>query len=99
MAIAQAFLRDAPILSLDEASAALDSQSVQAIVRDLELLRADRTTLIIAHHHSSIRSANRVMYFEGDGSLSVGSHEQLMAEHPAYRHAVEWQTGDAGRAK
>ena len=99
LAIAQAFLRDAPILILDEASSALDSQSEQAIVRDLEALRADRTTLIIAHRHSSIRSANRVMYFEGDGSLSVASHEQLMAEHPAYRHAVEWQTGDMGKAE
>lgn len=95
LVIAQAFLRDAPILILDEASSALDSQSEQAIVRDLDVLRTNRTTLIIAHRYSSIRSANRVVYFEGDGSLSVGSHEQLMVDHPAYRDAVEWQVGDA----
>ena len=95
LAIAQAFLRDAPILILDEASSALDSQSEQAIVRDLDVLRTNRTTLIIAHRYSSIRSANRVIYFEGDGSLSVGSHEQLMVGHPAYRDAVEWQVGEA----
>lgn len=95
LAIAQAFLRDAPILILDEASSALDSQSEQAIVRDLDALRANRTTLVIAHRYSSIRSASRVIYFEGNGSLSVGSHENLMAEHAAYRDAVEWQTGDA----
>ncbi len=97
LAMAQAFLRDAPILILDEASSALDSQSEQAIVRDMEVLRAGRTTLIIAHRHSSIRSANRVIYFENDGSLSVGSHEQLMLVHPAYRDAVKWQTGDSSR--
>lgn len=93
LAIAQAFLRDAPILILDEASSALDSQSEQAIVRDLDALRANRTTLVIAHRYSSIRSANRVIYFEGNGALSVGSHNELMAAHRAYRDAVEWQTG------
>jgi len=95
LAIAQAFLRDAPILILDEASSALDSQSEQAIVQDLDALRADRTTLVIAHRYSSIRSAHRVIYFEGNGSLSVGSHESLMAKHLAYCDAVEWQTGSA----
>lgn len=98
LAIAQAFLRDAPILILDEASSALDSQSEQAIVRDLDALRVNRTTLMIAHRYSSIRSANRVIYFEGNGALSVGRHEQLMAEHPAYREAVEWQAGESDYA-
>jgi ATP-binding cassette subfamily B protein len=92
LAIAQAFLRDAPILILDEASSALDSQSEQAIVQALNELRADRTTLMIAHRHSSIRTADRVMYFEGDGSFTVGSHEELLTNHSAYREAVTWQT-------
>lgn len=95
LAIAQAFLRDAPILILDEASSALDSQSEQVIVQALDELRAQRTTLLIAHRYSSIRSADRVIYFEGDGSLSIGRHEELMASHPSYREAVEWQTTEA----
>lgn len=94
LAITQAFLRDAPILILDEASSALDSQSEQIIVQALDELRAQRTTLLIAHRHSSIRSADRVIYFENDGSLSIGRHEELMANHSAYREAVEWQTTD-----
>ena len=94
LAITQAFLRDAPILILDEASSALDSQSEQVIVQALDELRANRTTLLIAHRYSSIRSADRVVYFEGDGSLSVGRHEELMASHPSYREAVEWQTAE-----
>lgn len=96
LAIAQAFLRDTPILILDEASSALDSRSEQAVVQAINELRAERTTLMIAHRHSSIRSADRVLYFEGDGSLTVGSHEELLANHPAYRDAVAWQTTGTG---
>ncbi len=92
LAIAQAFLRDAPILILDEASSALDSQSEQVIVQALDALRANRTTLLIAHRYSSIRTADRVIYFEADGSFTVGRHEEFMASHPAYRDAVQWQT-------
>ena len=95
LAIAQAFLRDAPILILDEASSALDSQSEQVIVQAINELRADRTTLMIAHRHSSIRSADRVIYFDGDGSVSVGKHDELLKGHAAYREAVIWQTTGA----
>ena len=96
LAIAQAFLRDTPILILDEASSALDSHAEQAIVQALNELRAQRTTLLIAHRYSSLRSADRVIYFEGDGSLTVGKHEVLVAQHPDYRNAVEWQTAAQG---
>jgi len=92
LAIAQAFLRDAPILVLDEASSALDSRTERVIVEALDALRANRTTLLIAHRHSSIRGADRVVYFEADGSLTAGRHDELMKTHPAYRDAVEWQT-------
>ncbi|NOX92976.1 MAG: ABC transporter ATP-binding protein [Gammaproteobacteria bacterium] len=94
LAIAQAFLRDAPVLILDEASSALDSQSEQVIVQALNALRANRTTLLIAHRYSSIRTADRVIYFETDGNLTTGRHEELMASHPAYRDAVHWQTAE-----
>jgi len=92
LAIAQAFLRDAPILILDEASSALDSQSEQMVVEALGKLRKGRTTLIIAHRYSSIRSANRVLYFNGDGTVTSGTHEELLKHHPGYQQAVEWQT-------
>ncbi len=98
LAIAQAFLRDAPILILDEASSALDSHAEQAIVRDLAALRAGRTTLMIAHRHSSLRAVDRVIYLEGDGSLTIERHEVLLATHPAYREAVAWQTGEGDKA-
>lgn len=91
LSIAQAFLRDAPILILDEASSALDSESEQAVIAAVNQLRSDRTTLIIAHRYSSVRGADRVMYFNGDGSVLVGSHDELLERHPGYRDAVEWQ--------
>jgi len=92
LSIAQAFLRDAPILILDEASSALDSQSEQMIVEALEKLRVGRTTLIIAHRYSSIRASDRVLYFNGDGTVSSGTREDMLQSHPNYKKAVQWQT-------
>jgi ABC-type multidrug transport system fused ATPase/permease subunit len=93
ISIAQAFLKDAPILVLDEAASALDSESEQAINLALNRLRAGRTTLIIAHRYSSLRSAHKVVYLNGDGTVCTGLHKELMRIHPGYKNAVEWQTG------
>jgi ABC-type multidrug transport system fused ATPase/permease subunit len=92
LAIAQAFLRDTPILILDEASSALDSHSERMVVEALQALRQSRTTLIIAHRISSIRNADRILYFNGNGSITTGTHEELMDSHAAYKDAVNWQT-------
>ena len=93
IAIAQAFLRDAPILIMDEATSALDSQSEQAVSAAMDSLRNGRTTILIAHRHSSLKSANRVAYFNGNGTLTVDRHEHLLQIHPGYKVAVDWQTG------
>jgi len=93
LSLAQAFLRDAPILLLDEASSALDSHAEQMVVKAVAKLQQGRTTLIIAHRYSSIRSANYVVYFNGDGTITVGSHVELLETHPGYRQATQWQTG------
>ena len=92
LSLAQAFLRNAPILLLDEASSALDSHAEQQVVKALDSLRRGRTTLIVAHRYSSIRSADRVVYFNGDGTITAGSHEELLASHPGHRAAAQWQT-------
>ena len=96
LAITQAFLRDAPILILDEASSALDSEAEQIIVSAINELRADRTTLMIAHRYSSIRTADRVIYFGRDGEVTMSTHDELLEKIPDYRDAVEWQAGQAG---
>ncbi len=93
IAIAQAFLRDTPILVLDEASSALDSHSEKVISEALQKLREGRTTLIIAHRYSSIRAAGRILYFAGDGTVVTGTHEELLQRIEHYERAVAWQTG------
>lgn len=93
IAIAQAFLRNAPILIMDEATSALDSHSEQEISAAMNTLRNGRTTVLIAHRYSSLKSADRVVYFNGDGTLTVDRHERLLENHPGYKQAVEWQTG------
>lgn len=92
LSIAQAFVCDAPIMILDEPSSALDSQAEQEIVAALARLRSGRTTLIIAHRYSSIRAATKIIYFNTDGSVTIGRHEDLYKSHPEYRQALEWQT-------
>jgi len=95
LSIAQAFLRDTPILILDEATSALDSYSEQMLVEAIDSLRKNRTTLIIAHRFSSIRNANRVLYFNGMGQIITGSHEELTQQIEQYKSAVEWQLGNS----
>lgn len=92
LAIAQAFLRNAPILFLDEFSSALDSQAEELIVQAMEILKKGRTTFIIAHRYSSIRTADAIAYFDPDGSLIYGDHQTLLRTSPGYQQAVEWQT-------
>lgn len=96
LAVAQAFVRDTPILILDEASSALDSHSEQVLVEAIDSLRKNRTTLIIAHRFSSIRSADRILYFNHNGAISTGTHEELMTTIEEYKEAVDWQTTRSG---
>lgn len=91
VAIAQAFLRNSPLLILDEASASLDSHSERMIVEGMGSLREGRTTIIIAHRFSSIRKVQRIFYLNGNGAITVGTHDQLMQTHSDYRDAVNWQ--------
>lgn len=93
LAIAQAFLRDAPILILDEASSALDSLAEQELLQALAKLQRGRTTITIAHRYSSIRNADRVLYLNSDGTATLASHDELLKSHEEYRQAVAWQFG------
>jgi len=92
LAITQAFLKNAKIIVLDEASSALDSQSEQIILNSLERLYANRTMLIIAHRYSSIQNADHIIYFNPDGRVIVGQHQELYEQVDDYRDAVNWQT-------
>jgi len=92
IAIAQAFLKDAPIIVFDEASSALDSESEQQIMSSVENAFSNRTLLIIAHRYSSIQNADQIIYFCENGKVVIGKHSELYDQLDDYRKAVVWQT-------
>jgi len=100
IALARAFLRDPELLLLDEATSALDAASEKAIQDALERLMENRTSLVIAHRLSTVRSADRIAVMEGGRIVEVGDHDTLMAAGGRYRELVEHQldTGDTPTA-
>jgi subfamily B ATP-binding cassette protein MsbA len=91
LAIARAFLKDAPILILDEATSALDSVSEQQIYLALEQLTKDRTTIMIAHRLSSMRNADTIVVMDQGRIIDSGSHQEVHASCPLYRELYNMQ--------
>jgi len=91
VALARAILRDAPILLLDEATSALDAESEAKVQAALAKFAKDRTTLIIAHRLSTVRSADRIIVIEDGRVVETGSHANLMAKDGVYKKLVELQ--------
>lgn len=92
IAIARAFLKNAPILILDEATSALDSESEAEIQDALEELVKGRTTFMIAHRFSSIRTATRILVFKAGEIVADGPHEKVYAESALYRELYDRQS-------
>lgn len=91
VAIARTFVKDAPILILDEATASLDAESERDIQSSLERLAQGRTTLIVAHRFSTIRHAHRILVFDHGRIIADGTHEQLYATCPLYKELYDRQ--------
>lgn len=91
IAIARAVLRDTPIMLLDEATSAIDSESEERIQTALETLFGERTTLVIAHRLATIRKVDRIFMMSQGQILTSGTHEELMKASDAYRRLVELQ--------
>jgi len=84
VAIARALLKNAPILLLDEATNALDPQSEALIQQAISHLVKDRTTLVIAHHLTTIQNCGRVLVMEKGKLVQEGTHQVLIKEEGLY---------------
>ena len=94
LAIARAILKDPPILVLDEATSAVDNETEAAIQRSLEHITENRTTLVIAHRLSTVRSADRIYVIEDGRIVERGTHETLLLENGMYAALWRVQTGE-----
>ena len=92
ISIARAMLKDAPILLLDEATAALDAESEQQVQAALARLQAGRTTLVVAHRLSTIRDADQILVMDGGGIAERGTHDELLALKGLYARLVSLQS-------
>jgi subfamily B ATP-binding cassette protein MsbA len=96
LALARAFLRNAPILILDEATSALDSQSEQMIQDALRKLVVGKTVLIIAHRFSTIRDASLILVFDQGSIVARGNHADLYSGNALYRSLYDRQRAGSG---
>ncbi len=83
--IARAFLKNAPILILDEATSSLDSYTEELINSSLQNLMKGKTTLIIAHRLSTIKNVDRILVFDKGSIIADGSHQKLKNESDLYK--------------
>jgi subfamily B ATP-binding cassette protein MsbA len=95
IAIARAVLKDAPILVLDEATAALDNESERFVQTALERLIPNHTTFVIAHRLSTIERADQVLVMESGRIVEAGTHAELLARGGLYAQLHRAQFRDA----
>ncbi|MDX1578708.1 MAG: ABC transporter ATP-binding protein, partial [Gemmatimonadota bacterium] len=99
IAIARAFLKNAPILILDEPTSAIDSRTESVILDALDRLMVGRTTFMIAHRLSTIRNPDLILVMDGGRIVERGTLDELLAADGLFRQLWEIQTGagiDAG---
>ncbi len=85
LSVARAILKDAPILILDEPTSSLDAISEEIVFSALRRLRADRTTIVIAHRLSTVRDADCILVLDAGRIAARGRHEELLTTNDLYR--------------
>lgn len=95
LSIARAVLKDAPILILDEPTSALDAETEASVLRALERLMIGRTTFIVAHRLSTIRTADRIAVMRDGVLVEQGTHDELLEASAVYAGLCQLQFGGA----
>jgi ATP-binding cassette subfamily B protein len=96
ISIARAFLKDAPIILLDEATASLDVENETAIQEALSRLIMDKTVLIIAHRMRTVSSADKIVVLKDGAVAEQGAPAQLLHKGGIFAHMVQLQTKSQG---
>ncbi len=89
LSIARAFLKDSPILILDEIAASLDTDNEKKIQESLNKLIENKTVVIISHRMKSIENVDKIVVLENGKVESAGKHEELLQKSKAYKNLIE----------
>lgn len=91
ISIARALAKDAPILILDDSVSAVDTKTEESIIKHLEEIRQNKTTIVIAHRISTIKKMDKIILLDQGQLLDVGSHDELLKRNPVYQEMVRKQ--------
>ena len=91
ISIARAFLKEAPILIMDDSLSAVDIITEEEILKQVRLLRKDKTTILIAHRISTLKTLDKIIVLENGEVNGIGTHESLLENNEIYKREVKLQ--------
>ena len=103
-ALARAIIKNPPILVLDDAFSSVDVETEEEILRELKQFMRGRTTLLISHRISTVRTAGMIVYLRGGEIIEQGTHDELLGQRGAYyelylRQSLERQVESMARVE